>query len=250
MNSLGVEAEDGGNERGLRSTRASVGFFVTEAQETLARDLAGRLAQEGYVTTVASAPRQLPPTPEDFAACDILIVAFERLAGLRKRQLDRVLGGIDRGSVLLLMNSGDLLDAITLVALVDALVFTDFPIDRVADVVEIARIGYTALPRGLMDTLVDRRLRDIAMERLTARERLVLDLLAAAYSNRDIGRAFGIREGTAKALVRRVLAKLGFRNRTEAAVYAFRQGRGRPKTEMARRRGRHRAKGVPPDPEE
>lgn len=246
MNSFGVDTEDGGKERKLRSSRTSVRFFVTEAHEGMARDLAARLAPEGYATTISAAPRQSRPPADDFTASDIVVVSLERLAGLRKRDLERVLGAPDRGTLLLLLGSGDLLDAVGLVPLADALLFTDFPVERVTDIVEIARIGYTSLPKGLMDTLLDRRLRDIAMERLTEREQLVLDLLAAAYSNRDIGRAFGIREGTSKALVRRVLAKLGFRNRTEAAVYAFRQGRGRPMPDRTADRGDDRAKGVPP----
>jgi len=57
-------------------------------------------------------------------------------------------------------------------------------------------------------------------EPLTARERDVLGLLALGYSNADIAEALVLSEGTVKTHVKRVLAKLGVHNRTEAALYA------------------------------
>lgn len=59
---------------------------------------------------------------------------------------------------------------------------------------------------------------------LTAREAEVLDLLRRGLSNRDIGMALGVSENTAKAHVRRLLAKLEAADRTEAVAQGFQRG--------------------------
>ena len=63
------------------------------------------------------------------------------------------------------------------------------------------------------------------MRDLTARERSVLTLVSGGRSNREIGSALSISEGTVKGHVHRILRKLGVSNRTEAAVAAVRLGR-------------------------
>lgn len=58
---------------------------------------------------------------------------------------------------------------------------------------------------------------------LTGRETEVLALLAEGYSNRQIARALFISERTVAVHVSRILAKLGARNRTEAAAFMTRK---------------------------
>ncbi|WP_447746595.1 two-component system response regulator NarL [Pseudomonas nicosulfuronedens] len=58
------------------------------------------------------------------------------------------------------------------------------------------------------------------IEELTDRERQILRQLAHGYSNKMIARKLDITEGTVKVHVKRVLHKLGFRSRVEAAVWA------------------------------
>jgi DNA-binding NarL/FixJ family response regulator len=57
---------------------------------------------------------------------------------------------------------------------------------------------------------------------LTERERQVLELLASGMTNAQIGRTLFITEKTAGHHVSRILAKLGVRNRAEAAAQASR----------------------------
>jgi DNA-binding NarL/FixJ family response regulator len=59
---------------------------------------------------------------------------------------------------------------------------------------------------------------------LTERERSVLRLLAKGMSNRAIGRALHLTEGTVKGYVSNVLAKLKLEDRTQAALLAVRLG--------------------------
>ncbi|MCL6599973.1 MAG: response regulator transcription factor [Alicyclobacillus macrosporangiidus] len=63
-------------------------------------------------------------------------------------------------------------------------------------------------------------------EALTDREREVLHRLAQGLSNREIARELFVSEGTVKNHVSSVIAKLGLRDRTQAAVYAVRRGFG------------------------
>src|SRR5690242_7575563 len=63
-----------------------------------------------------------------------------------------------------------------------------------------------------------------ATDMLTQREREVLRLLALGHSNKEIGRDLQIAEDTVKTHVKHVLAKLGVQSRTQAVLYAMRQG--------------------------
>lgn len=59
---------------------------------------------------------------------------------------------------------------------------------------------------------------------LTPRENQVLVLLARGRANKEIARELRIGQQTVKTYVSNILAKLGVRSRTEAALYAFESG--------------------------
>ena len=63
-----------------------------------------------------------------------------------------------------------------------------------------------------------------SMDVLTDRERQILKALASGDSNKMIARKLDITEGTVKVHVKKVLKKLNFRSRVEAAVWAVGQG--------------------------
>jgi DNA-binding NarL/FixJ family response regulator len=59
---------------------------------------------------------------------------------------------------------------------------------------------------------------------LTPRELDVLTLIARGRSNKVIARELGVAEKTVKTHVSHILAKLGVSDRTQAALYAVKQG--------------------------
>ncbi|HZB76253.1 MAG TPA: response regulator transcription factor [Solirubrobacteraceae bacterium] len=63
-----------------------------------------------------------------------------------------------------------------------------------------------------------------AVDALTAREREVLRLIARGLSNKRIALELGVAEKTVKTHVGHVLAKLDLTDRTQAALYAVREG--------------------------
>lgn len=90
--------------------------------------------------------------------------------------------------------------------------------------------GGVAFPPALMRRAVAQPGRSpafAALERLTPREREVLDALAAGRTNKEIALALHISPGTVKTHVERLIGKLGVRDRTQAAIIAV-EHRGGP----------------------
>jgi DNA-binding NarL/FixJ family response regulator len=81
--------------------------------------------------------------------------------------------------------------------------------------------GEVVLDPAAIELLVE--LPSVPLQGLTAREREVLDCIVEGMSNKQVARALGITEKTVKTHVSHLLAKLGVRDRTQAAVLAAAQ---------------------------
>jgi DNA-binding NarL/FixJ family response regulator len=129
---------------------------------------------------------------------------------------DYVFGALAAGaSGFLLKRTGpeELIDAIKTVAAGDALLSPSVT-RRVIE--RMARDGRIEEP--------DQR----RLEELTDRERQVLELLGAGYTNAEIAGQLVIEESTVKTHVKRVLMKLNLRDRVQAVIFAYETGLIRP----------------------
>ena len=103
----------------------------------------------------------------------------------------------------------------------------DADADEVAVAVRAAHRGELQLDPAVARQLTDSlraRPEDEATDELTSRELEVLRLLGAGETNKGIAAALGITERTARTHVSHILAKLGLRSRTQAALWAAREG--------------------------
>jgi DNA-binding NarL/FixJ family response regulator len=103
----------------------------------------------------------------------------------------------------------------------------DAEADEVAAAVRAARRGEVHLDSAVAGRLV-RSLRAPRITEpgfdLTDREREVLRLVAAGKANKDIAADLYISERTARTHVSSILSKLGLASRTQAALWAVREG--------------------------
>ena len=104
-------------------------------------------------------------------------------------------------------------------------VLKDADVDEIVQAIRAARRGEVhldaAVARVLTHSLVAPRRGAAA---LTGRPREVLALVAQGLANRDIGRRLAIGERTVQTHVASVLTKLGLSSRTQAALWAVREG--------------------------
>ena len=78
---------------------------------------------------------------------------------------------------------------------------------------------------GAIETAISHPIASVpAIAELTPREREVLTFVARGHSNAEIAETLVISEGTVKTHVKRLLAKLGVRDRTQASVLAYESG--------------------------
>ncbi|MCX5049854.1 MULTISPECIES: response regulator [unclassified Streptomyces] len=113
----------------------------------------------------------------------------------------------------------------------------DASADQLAEAVRVVAAGDALLAPGITRRLIDQfsrldgRPRTPLKERvgdLTERETEVLALIAEGLSNAEIAERLVVAEQTVKTHVGRILVKLGLRDRTQAAVFAYESGLVRP----------------------
>jgi len=96
----------------------------------------------------------------------------------------------------------------------------DTSVEEIADTVRRVHGGDAAIPGQVSQRLAERSQR----QQLTERERDVVELLIKGRSNKEIACSLFISEETVKSHLKTLFAKLGVRDRTEAAIAAIRHG--------------------------
>ena len=96
----------------------------------------------------------------------------------------------------------------------------DVPREALMDSIRRVNAGETCVPVHLAAKLAER----VSGETLSSREIDVLKLMAQGKSNKEIGSALFISEGTVKSHVKAIFAKMNVISRTEAVASATRRG--------------------------
>ena len=94
------------------------------------------------------------------------------------------------------------------------------PLDELVGVIRKVHAGRRHLPAGVAENLAVY----VGGDPLTEREVEVLSRIAEGDRNRDIGEHLGIAEDTVKAHVKRIMDKLGAKDRTQAVSIGIRRG--------------------------
>lgn len=85
----------------------------------------------------------------------------------------------------------------------------------------------------MIDRLAQQPAPDLAdqakLEVLTPRERETLELVARGLSNRELAAALVVEESTIRTHVKRILMKLGLRDRVQAVIFSYETGINRPR---------------------
>lgn len=96
----------------------------------------------------------------------------------------------------------------------------DMSTDEIIGTIRSVHEGTADLPSVIAERLNQR----LQRQALTNREREVLVLLVKGRSNKEIAATLGISDETAKSHLKTLFAKLGVRDRTDAAISAIRHG--------------------------
>jgi len=101
-----------------------------------------------------------------------------------------------------------------------AYLLKEMPGEELLEAIRAVRAGQRRIPAAIAARLADR----VSRSELTQREMEVLKLIVKGLSNKEIGAALSITEGTVKIHINNILSKLGVSDRTQAATFALQQG--------------------------
>jgi DNA-binding NarL/FixJ family response regulator len=114
----------------------------------------------------------------------------------------------------------------------------DTEVQRLHEAIRVLAEGGTSITPVLATRLLEEftraspplRTDDVGLEQLTAREREILEYVAAGWRNQEIAERLNIAVNTVKVHLRNILEKLDLRNRQQAAAFAAREGLLGPST--------------------
>ena len=181
----------------------------------------------GEASDGAEAIELIPKLAPDVLLLDI---RMPRLDGIGVLRALRKADALPPTLVLTTFDDGDAaIDAIKAGA--KGLMLKDVSLEDLAQAIRALADNRTAFQPVLTDSLMAAIARSPSpaakeepIESLTVREREVLHLICAGYSNREIADLLALAEGTVKNHVSNLLLKLDARDRTRAALKALQQG--------------------------
>ncbi|HEY4134347.1 MAG TPA: response regulator transcription factor [Alphaproteobacteria bacterium] len=131
--------------------------------------------------------------------------------------------------------------AIALEAGADAYLLSGMSPEALVQSLSLVMLGQKVFPTGLAQLLIDDRATQPGYgplfdgSGLSDREILILRCLASGDANKSIAHQLSINEATVKMHLKAILRKINVRNRTQAAVWAVKQGLEKIPAEVERR---------------
>ena len=160
----------------------------------------------------------------------LLDIRMPRLSGIGVLEALRAAGTVPPTLVLTTFDDADATIA-AIKAGAKGLMLKDVTLDELAKAIRALAGNRTAFQPAMTESLIAAIRRtptaptaDDSAEPLTAREKEVLHLICAGFSNREIAGLLGVAEGTVKNHVATLLLKLNARDRTRAALTALQEG--------------------------
>ncbi|MCH7229796.1 response regulator transcription factor [Glycomyces sp. L485] len=202
--------------------------FLLDDHEVVRRGLCEMLEREGDIEVVgeaagvAEALRRVPASRPD------VLVVDARLPDGEGVEVCRQVRAADESIAVLVLTSYE--DDATLFAAIKAgaagfllkqVRGTDL-VDAVRKVASGASLLDPRVTGAVLERLRSGPQRSPELEALTEQERRILELIGEGMTNREIAEQMHLAEKTVKNYVTRILAKLGLKRRTQAAVLATR----------------------------
>ncbi|CAA9508592.1 MAG: Two-component transcriptional response regulator, LuxR family [uncultured Sphingomonas sp.] len=160
----------------------------------------------------------------------LLDIRMPRLSGIAVLDALREAGQLPPTLVLTTFDDGDAAIA-AIKAGAKGLMLKDVSLDDLTQAIRALAENRTAFQPAMTESLVAALGRsrpassdNSIAEPLTGREKEVLHLICAGYSNKEIADLLALAEGTVKNHVSNLLLKLGARDRTRAALIALQEG--------------------------
>ncbi|MFK0221679.1 response regulator [Streptomyces vinaceus] len=187
----------------------------------------------GQAVDGADAVAKVAPLGPDVVLMDI------RMPGMGGIEATSVITGAPGSTVKVLVLTTFDLDEYVYEALragASGFLLKDASADQLAEAVRVVAAGEALLSPNITKRLITEFSRMGAprapskarIDELTERETEVLSLIAQGLSNAEIAAHLVVAEQTVKTHVGRILVKLGLRDRTQAAVFAYETGLVRP----------------------
>ena len=199
---------------------------LADDQALVLRGLSGLLKELGFELSLESDDAEkllaaLPQRPVDVIVSDI------RMPGIGGIGLVQALREQNNATPVILLTTFD--DSALMLAALQAgaqgFLLKDAAPEDLADAIERVAAGETLLQPVSLGPVRSqvKRVETPANTSLTERETSILKLVAGGYSNKEIGRALHLSEGTIKNYVSDILLKLDCRDRTHAVLKAIAQ---------------------------
>ncbi|MFC4330149.1 response regulator [Streptomyces andamanensis] len=217
----------------------TIRVLIADDQQMVRQGFTVLLDTQPDIEVVGQAVDGLDAVAKVAASAPDVVLMDIRMPELNGIEATRRVTAATPGTKVLVLTTFDLDEYVyeALCAGASGFLLKDASADQLAEAVRVVAAGDALLAPGITRKLIAEFSRMNGKPRaplkarvgdLTERETEVLSLIAQGLSNAEIAEHLVVAEQTVKTHVGRILVKLGLRDRTQAAVFAYESGLVRP----------------------